>query len=233
MKNTRPELSRDRAGSPRHPRKTSRHGIANLFMEFVERVRFREDGGTERIFTQLVPAGARRAPMTTKKTIFGVLGFGTLGLLAACQSSQGLRAIAAGYAPCRADEIVIGNENVEHGFGSFCAEWDAWCRDEQWHCAGAGQVMNCRRVQRAVQTAGASTSSEMPAGPLPTHLVKQSRAEASWVNYVSNACGVSAKFPDEPHTSNREVTTPSGPISIETAIRMDRGPWDSTAPSSA
>lgn len=155
--------------------------------------------------------------MSKKKALFGVLGLGALGVLAGCQQPGALKAIAAGYAPCRADEIIIGSESTAPGSGYNYGEWDAWCRGEQWHCAGAGPVMNCRRVEPVVHTVGESTPSGDHTPPRLTQSAHLPPTKLSWVTYESNVCGVSARFPEAPQTSSREVTTPSGPVSVETA----------------
>lgn len=153
--------------------------------------------------------------MTGKTTFLGVLGLCAVGLGGAgCQYEAQARAITAGYAPCSADEIVTANER----FRDF-AEWDAWCKGEQWHCAGTGPVINCRRVEGEHREPVASSSVQESAAPTAvTEAPKPPQPKPTWVTYESGACGVSARFPKPPVVSKEDANVPGGAITVEEAV---------------
>lgn len=131
-----------------------------------------------------------------------VVGFATNG----CEMQPGMQAVAAGYAACRANEIRVENEH----YGAGYLEWDAWCKDEQWHCAGSGPALRCRRVE----------SQPVPITAMTPPPPEQKPSAPKWVTYESANCGVSARFPAEPKPEIHELISAErhGPLDIEEAI---------------
>lgn len=153
--------------------------------------------------------------MTKVKTFLLVSAAAGLACsVSACHPALDLQGISAAFIQCEPSNVVVGNDET-HG---WLREWDALYQDEEWHCVRPTWAQTstswvgteCRRVRKDSVPVVARKVTEAPqAEPAP------------WITYNSDACGVTALFPNNPTLSNEAASKSTGTFPLATYGKPD------------